>query len=471
MRCAYAWYLRGRGEVSFEETVSPYQLELIADGQRFHTTTEAALHARRITPESLSAAITEIPNRSAFELWIPAGVVEHPGRKIYGQPDAVVPADGALIPAEIKSHRISSRMDRIELTFYWLLLEEQRTCGDDDPHGVLLLRQRDGTHQQVDVELTSADFDNVMTYIARVRHGRLNGVRPRVCRCQLCRGPRREAVLAAANEVEDVTLINGISVGRADRLTEIGIDTWRHLLVTKPEEIRHCLALHDDYVGLREIERWKQHAHAYESQAPVSFGPPPKVGTDFIALDLEYTDASRIWLTGVAIVEGTQIEYHLLWAATDREQRDALLKLITLFERHAGLPVVTWAGDSADIPVLRTAAAAAGLRGGLDQALTSHIDLYQHALRTHRWPIPELGLKQLCQFLGITRTSSVRDGLHALALHHEMLASPDPPDWERLKAALSDYSLDDLNSLIEITRSLASDPPMPQQPSLAAPPA
>jgi hypothetical protein len=51
-----------------------------------------------------------------------------------------------------------------------------------------------------------------------------------------------------------------------------------------------------------------------------------------------------------------------------------------------------------------------------------------------------------------------------------MLTSPDPPERERLKALLSDYSLDDLNSLIGITRRLVSDHPTPQQPSTPASP-
>ncbi len=116
---------------------------------------------------------------------------------------------------------------------------------------------------------------------------------------------------------------------------------------------------------------------------------------------------SRIWLAGVAIVENTEVEHHLIWAMTEDEQRAALVKLVRLLQEHAGLPLVTWAGDSADLPVLRTALALAGLTGLLDNVVASHIDLYQHARRSRRWPIPELGLKQLCELLEIARTSSV----------------------------------------------------------------
>lgn len=457
MRCAYAWYLQERGEVAFDETVSPYQRELIADGQQFHTTTEAALQARRVPSRDLAAAIRQIPERPESELWIPTEVLEDPGRKIYGLPDAIIPAGGALIPVEIKSHRISSRMDQIELAFYWLLLEGQRTSGHEDPHGVLLLRQRDGASYQVEVGLEESDFDNVMTYIGRVRYGRLNGVRPRVCRCQLCRGSRRHEVLAAAHEVEDVTLINGIAVPRADRLTEIGIYTWRHLLATEAEEIRACLATHRDHVGLREIGRWKHHARAYDQRAPVTFGPAPQIGTKFIALDLEYVNASQIWLAGVAIVDDARIEYHLIWSATAGEQRDGLLELVQLLQEHTGLPLVTWAGESADVPVLRAALAAAGLPGLLDNVLATHIDLYQHALRSRRWPIPELGLKQLCELLKIDRVSTVRDGLQAQALYYQMTASTDPEERKQLRDRLGDYCRDDLDGLIEIARRFATD--------------
>jgi hypothetical protein len=47
--------------------------------------------------------------------------------KLRGCPDGIDAASGALYPIEIKSHREPIHLDRLELAFYWLLLQPHRT--------------------------------------------------------------------------------------------------------------------------------------------------------------------------------------------------------------------------------------------------------------------------------------------------------------------------------------------------------
>jgi predicted RecB family nuclease len=300
IRCPYSWYLLDRREIPFSDTINEFQSKLIRNGRRFHRSTGAQLEARQVAPAQLSTAVDEIPRRSGTEVWIPTGVVEDPDRKLYGIPDGVVPAGGALYPIEIKSHAHQAPTDRLELAFYWLLLEQWRAPGDHEPLGILYLRTRVGL-EKVEVPLLQECFKDLAEYVERVRSARIHGVRPRVCRCPSCRGLRRKEVLAAAREDRDVTLINGIAITRADRLVEIGIGTWEDLLEVDPEQIQRCLHEQQDHVGLADIERWRQHARAYQSETPVAFGSRPDIGEKFIALDLEYTGVGgRIWLTGLA---------------------------------------------------------------------------------------------------------------------------------------------------------------------------
>lgn len=466
-RCPYAWYLVDRREVPFEETINELQLGLIADGQRFHITTEGELEAKHVSPDQLASA-HEALAAAPGELWVPAGLVENTERKLCGIPDGVLPADGALYPIEIKSHAKPTPLDRLELAFYWLLLEELRPSADIQPLGFLYLRTIYGL-EEIEVELDDALFADLASYIARIRNGRIKGVRPRICDCPLCTGPRREEVLAAARAGRDITLINGIGRKRADWLERIGITSWADLLTADIIEVQACLRAHEDYVGMPEIEQWHQHARSYELDLPIKFGEALHLGPSFLAIDLEYTTiGGLIWLTGVAVVDGDSCEYHMLWAHTPEQLAVALQKLARIAADHPAGPIVTWSGTSADIPALAAATRTGGLDGLLDQVFERHVDVYQHARRSNRWPIPELTLKALSAFLNLQRRSTIANGFEALSLFYEATRTADPDHAAQLTWSLTEYLQDDLDCLVSIAQQLAvsvgpREPPLPRQ--------
>jgi uncharacterized protein YprB with RNaseH-like and TPR domain len=123
---------------------------------------------------------------------------------------------------------------------------------------------------------------------------------------------------------------------------------------------------------------------------------------------------------------------------------------------------VTWAGKSADIPVLRAALEGAELHGLLDDVFARHLDLYQHVIRSNRWPIPELGLKEVSEYLMIQRASTVGDGMQAQSMYLELGHTEDRARQSFLRAALAEYCRDDLDSLIQITRRLTEHPESPR---------
>src|SRR5262249_23194176 len=88
------------------------------DGISFHTHVEAAATPIFIDPADLPRIFAQESRR----LFRPP-ILKNSTLKIYGQPDAIDTAQGALFPVEIKSHKDVQRSDELELAFYWRLLE------------------------------------------------------------------------------------------------------------------------------------------------------------------------------------------------------------------------------------------------------------------------------------------------------------------------------------------------------------
>jgi predicted RecB family nuclease len=470
IRCPYTWYLLDRGELQFVDTVDESQQQLIADGRAFHVAVESELTTRRVAPAALGPAVRENGDGSGrAEFWVPTAIMENPKRQLYGLPDAVDPEGGVVLPIEFKSHKRASRSDELELAFYWWLLEPWRTVRRAEPRGRLVLRQPDGSSEVVDVPIPAFRFDQLKDYVRLIRRGRRYRVRPRICSCRICRTLLRAEVLAATRQAHDVTLINGIDRARTAHLATLGIETWDDLLAADPSMIRKHLVARRDHVSIDKVLRWRYHARSYRDDRAVTFGQPPTLGQKFIALDLEYEIISRrIWLAGIAIVDGDDVEPRVIWAAAPEDERQALIDLADLVARHPDTNIVTWGGIRADMPVLRAAAQRHGLQQSLDPVFTRHLDLYALADRSVRFPIPELGLKEISSYLELQRASVITDGFDAVKLYGQMMYEPDPRRKAALRARLTDYCAEDVDGLVQIARRFErgfSDPEPPDTPA------
>ena len=90
LRCPYAFSLLDRGEITFEDTVAEFQLKLLVEGSEFHSLVEASAVPIQIEPD-------DVPNLLQTDvtvLGIPG--FENAKLKIFGRPDGVVAAKGAL---------------------------------------------------------------------------------------------------------------------------------------------------------------------------------------------------------------------------------------------------------------------------------------------------------------------------------------------------------------------------------------
>jgi CRISPR/Cas system-associated exonuclease Cas4 (RecB family) len=170
LRCPYAWWLQDRGEISFEDTVGEFQMQLVRAGTEFHVEVEGEAIPIELPEAGLPGLLAE----ERTLLGTPD--FENPELLIRGRPDGIETAGGALLPIEIKSHKDVQRIDELELAFYWLLLEPHRTRAVRKPRGVLVLR-RDGEQSRVEVPISRERIKQAQRLIVDVRRARANGVR------------------------------------------------------------------------------------------------------------------------------------------------------------------------------------------------------------------------------------------------------------------------------------------------------
>jgi hypothetical protein len=97
-RCPYAFWLRDSGQITFEETVSQFQMSLIRAGSEYQELVEQSATPVVIAPDDLPALL-----RTDITI-LGTPLFEHKRMKLRGCPDGIDAASGALYPIEIKSH-------------------------------------------------------------------------------------------------------------------------------------------------------------------------------------------------------------------------------------------------------------------------------------------------------------------------------------------------------------------------------
>jgi predicted RecB family nuclease len=447
-RCPYAFWLLDSGQITFAESVSEFTKSLIAGGIEYEHLVEREAIEVVLSPQDLAQALqTDITI-------LGTPFFQNKKAKLRGSPDGIDAAQGAAYPIEIKSHRAVTPLDRLELAFYWQLLEPVRTR-KVPPAGVMILR-KEGRPERVRVDLTDAVLNEARSIISAIRQARRRGVRPRVCGCHVCSRVRRDEVISSVTSSKDVTMIWGVGRVYARALEDAGYSTWETLADCDPGKV--AAVLEEAGVkgcGAPKAASWQLHARALASGRP-EFRPGARWPAEgpYIALDLEYDVTpgnDHIWLAGAAVVHPDGADYHSWWAATPEEERDALSLLAGLLAEHPDLPVVTWAGNSADVPRLLTAADRHGLPGLADAITGRHLDAYVWLQRNVRLPILSLGLNDVSGYFGYRASTAITDGLEALMRYQSWLDSRS----EQLKEELTGYNRDDIGALVHTAARLA----------------
>lgn len=117
LRCPYICWLVDTGQIAAEDAWTSIQARLIAEGRQFQEGIIGALPVA-IDVRSLADVIAQDARVLGLN-----DLYRNERLKILGTPDGVDAAGGALFPIEIKSHKEVLASDRLELAFYYLLLE------------------------------------------------------------------------------------------------------------------------------------------------------------------------------------------------------------------------------------------------------------------------------------------------------------------------------------------------------------
>ena len=441
LRCPYSYWLFYSKQISRDEIFSPFTKTLLQDGIQFEETIRSrAIEVPEIDSAEYQTLDVTILNSSLFE---------NRDLKLRGIPDGIETAEGALIPIEIKSHAGISRLDKLELAFYWLLLEPLRKRKDLPPQGILYLRENDELKVLEKIELSDDIFEQVRVLLKTIRKAQRTGVTPRICACFVC-GNRKE-VIQVAKERKDLTMINGISQNYSKVLENQGIKSWNKLLTLDSGDLLENLRNSGSKgITISKIDDWKLHAKSLKSGRIVRKPEftPLTFPNGYIALDLEYNPF--IWLFGATFVDGKNRVPIYLWADNEKDEKKNLKKFVEFINRFPNAPLATWNGNSADIPQIRNALDFYNLKELINIDARLHTDLYLWVNRNIRLPIPRFTVKAVGDYLGYPRVTEGIDGMLAPILFQEYLES----ESMTLKEKLMDYGKDDVNSLIHIVESL-----------------
>jgi predicted RecB family nuclease len=249
----------------------------------------------------------------------------------------------------------------------------------------------------------------------------------------------------------------GLGRRHAAALEALGIHDCNTLMHSDPVEIVTRLRAEGITISETKVSQWRSHAESYCTKRPVYFGDPVSVGESFIALDLEYSSFKpHIWLTGLLICQQRQYRHLWMWADDPQQERTSMLRLADVLTRLPNLPVLTWAGASADLPQLQSAAQRHGIPDLFASLPARHLDLFQHARNSVRLPMPELALGPFAEYLKISKSSPIRNGMEAQVQYEIYQGLIDPERKSAKKAELVAYNYDDLRSLVGVLRAMVS---------------
>jgi predicted RecB family nuclease len=441
--CPYTFHLVETGQISRDDAFSIISTTLMEDGIAFEDGLLAEMPAT-----SQRFDDPKVLEKTDYLFGVET-ITDHE-RKLIGRPDGIDLR--AHAPIEIKHRLEPTAMDRLELAFYWKLLEPFRTNKDVAPYG--LLETMSGS--LLWIPLSPSHFKKVDELIAGVLRARRDGVRPLPCRCFVCLD--RPEVQAVFDEMSDVGMIIGIKSARAEALRSVGVGSVTEFAAADPVELAKLTkAAPGVTLSAKFIVEAQSHARALRDKAPVWVTDDRLEHDGFIAIDLEYISglatywgggrsATEIFMVGALLQQGDEQKLFQTICYDRDDLKRALNDLAKLIRKHETLPIYTWNGESADLPYLERAARRH--RVSIMTALKKrHIDLFRFARRVVRLPIVSHELKSVGGFLNIDRAGDLSNGFAAVGLFHELCATRGKKKRQVIADQLMRYNGNDLRAL------------------------
>lgn len=466
LRCPQGFVLTRSGAVTEVTAPGTRDHALLDAGTEFDRTVRAAAQAKlepTKRPERMADLFTTDRFVFSEELFINSAL------RFRGVPDGINMAHGRLEPLEIKNRTFQGRHDLLELAFYWLLLQPHRTVTDSDPAGWLLLAdQWDQPAEPVRVPFPDEVLAAVHDVAAHARAAITGELNLRWCTCPTCvQHPEIHTPRVRASA--PIGTVNGVGPVRATELTAAGIGNVGQLVQRTPNQVYNALVDDVDRVPSKAtIVGWQAHAKVFiAGQATMNAEPHAVVPRDYIALDLEYQNDSpaHVWMLCAQAV-GSH-DPHRLTVVADLDHQDRLIaELAAFLGLHPHLPVLTWGGSSADLPMLKKILElyptpdSVRAHDVLGELRSRHCDLYAWTNDNAVLPIEKRSVKTVAQHFGIANAADSMNGLAAVSLWSRYRREQDRSILDRLIA----YNRSDVALLIGVAdhlRKLDDGSPLP----------
>ena len=366
--------------------------------------------------------------------------------------DLVVANKGEFLPIEIKSHRRVLRSDKIELAFYWKLLEPLR-LGEPDPMGYILL----STGELIEVELKRQDFNRLDRFVAEVRRIREGAIALAIVpECKSC-VYADEHIQMIRND-GDLSLVRDIGRPRRGWLLQLGVHNVGDLAEADIQQLWHDWSRADQYAPTQQaLTQMQAHARALVS-GDVQFigdGAFPFLDNG-ILLDLEYESGQYVFMVGAAIFRPDEKPTIYQWFAEGvRDEGQILESLSQMLAEFPNYWIITWNGKSADFPQLKRG----WLRNRLSEELFAgfeqrHVDSYELAYKNVRFPVSDFKLSTISDYFGYRRKHRGLSGQDMPVLYRQYLQTDKSSEKESLRGKILSHNEDDLKGLLQVWKGL-----------------
>lgn len=449
LRCPYRIFIAHSQNIHMAQLKRPELIKsLLQKGSKFEESIINQMPFQEV--ENIESVLDEEVILSAPLL------IQNNKRGIRGIVDLIDVERGRLYPIEIKNHRDLQDSDRLELAFYWRLLEPLRK-GKPKPKGYVLLN----TGEITEVLLTKGDFEELDSIVVKIRLVKEYGTVPAICgECKFCLLKDECEVLVI--ERGGLTLVSGIGHIRQRQLESLGVRDLSILAAYDTEALHLAWYQNCSYApGLQQVRVMQIHAQSWVRRAPICFNDEPfPIGRGFAILDLEYETSQFIYLVGLIIVNGKDRKYHQFFAEHPKQEKQVLVELVQILNENPKLTLVTWFGTSADMPQLRQAWRRQKLSlHKLDNIGKGHVDLGTYLKRNFRLPTKSFQLDDIERYFGYSRQDRDINGLLALTLYNEHLTLKNKRMKQEIRTRLLNYNREDLEAtrlILDQSRSLAN---------------
>jgi len=445
--CSHAYFLDAAGDPSLKRKESDAEKLMREEGIAFQS--EAL---RRFGIEE--SGVSHAPLEEGFETtlgWMNAGsrtisqgvllngnyagipdiLIRVPGRSNLG--------DYTYAPIEIKNRTSVTSYDRLQLSFYAMLLEP-----------VLGYRPESGSVLSPDGELKEVLFSPKLTRQLSefLRHMNLvdsKRLATAPLRCSSC--PRcfwSEHCTSLWKETDHVSLLSGVSVAMARKLEAAGITTCAQVASALAGELASLLRIPSKlsrrFVSAAQSRTWNR---------PIVLKEPSFCGTEPVYFyDIETCD-DVVFCHGLVRVENGVKEERCFFADSPEGEKKSWHELLESMAENESSRVYCWTFYEKYF-IDRLWRKYGGSKRGFENLRNNLTDQCAFVREHFALPCRGYSIKAVAPYFGFRWQADDPSGMNCIAWYREWMAGGEPS----LKETIQQYNLDDVRAMVLIDEKL-----------------